>query len=294
MTNLTLRIFSILLLACVGMHAQANNGDQLNMTDEHGNRQGYWIIKGYMAQDPQYAPNLTVEEGPYLNNKKEGLWKRYFPSGKLRSEITYVSNHPMGHYTVYYDNGQVEERGEWVKNKNIGHFERFYPSGTPQQIFEFADNGLRNGKQMYFHDNGQLELEVNVVNGKENGLMIRYYANGSVEEKKTLKNGILEDGSTIHYAQRSKVNQKTAASNVAVEETPAIINKEDSPNEAFIFKPNGYNILYDGNRQITQIGTFKNGRLWDGKWNRYNSDGLLMKIEIYKNGQFVGSGLMEH
>jgi hypothetical protein len=33
---------------------------------------------------------------------------------------------------------------------------------------------------------------------------------------------------------------------------------------------------------VTQSGEFQQGRLYDGKWYRYNSDGLLIRIEITK------------
>jgi hypothetical protein len=35
-----------------------------------------------------------------------------------------------------------------------------------------------------------------------------------------------------------------------------------------------------------------NGRLYDGKWYRYNTDGILIRIEIYKGGKFIGLGVI--
>ncbi|MFT7615162.1 MAG: antitoxin component YwqK of YwqJK toxin-antitoxin module, partial [Parvicellaceae bacterium] len=55
----------------------------------------------------------------------------------------------------------------------------------------------------------------------------------------------------------------------------------------------GYRKLYNDNKEIWQDGIFKDCRLKDGKFYVYNSDGILEKIEIYKNFKFVGNGVFE-
>jgi S-adenosylmethionine synthetase len=53
-----------------------------------------------MLKDPAYAPNAKVEEGAYVNNEKEGMWKRYWPNGAVRSEIYYENGKPVRLRTV--------------------------------------------------------------------------------------------------------------------------------------------------------------------------------------------------
>ena len=67
----------------------------------------------------------------------------------------------------------------------------------------------------------------------------------------------------------------------------------DKTNDAHKFNSNGYNVLYNNQKQVTQVGEFKNGRLWNGKWNRYNNDGILIRIEMYTNCRYVGDGVIE-
>lgn len=269
---------------------------EYNNVDENGLKQGYWIIKGYMQPALEYPADATIEEGLYEDNQKEGLWKRYYANGHLRSEITYVSNKPYGPYAVYYKNGQLEEKGTWHRNKNVDNFERYHENGEPQQKFFFADNGKRNGVQQYFHDNGQLELEINIVNGKESGKMTRYYPDGKIKETKVLKDGILESGSIKkHQHTRFKSQpEPEAVKPPTVEERKkeGEVQEKEATNSASNFRPNGYNTMYNKARQVTQIGEFKNGRLWNGRWNRYNSDGILIRIEIYKNGKYIGTGVI--
>jgi antitoxin component YwqK of YwqJK toxin-antitoxin module len=165
-TRIPLRLLALLALLAIQLHAAANSGGT-NTTDDNGLRQGYWVIKGYMVSDVNYSPEAVVEEGTFVDNRKEGLWKHYTPNGDLRSEINYTFNRPEGPYTLYYANGQVEEKGSWSRNRNTGAFTRYYENGQLQQEFQFSDNGKRNGVQKYYHENGQLELEVNIANGKE-------------------------------------------------------------------------------------------------------------------------------
>lgn len=283
---------SIMLLAGL---SHASNDVALNTVDEQGLRQGYWIIKGYMSDKPDYPANITVEEGEYVNNKKEGSWKHYWPNGNMKTEIVYHHNRPNGAYKVFYENGQLEEEGIWERSKNIGEFRRFYENGKPQQEFYFADSGKRNGIQKYYHENGQLELEVNIINGKESGVMKRFNPDGSIKQEMVLENGLLKEGSIKNHRTNKNPVEKPKVEEIydIAEDAPETEKAEDKTNSAYNFKPNGYNILYNEGQQVTQIGEFKNGRLWNGKWHRYNRDGILVRIEIYKSSRYIGTGVIE-
>jgi len=279
-----------LVAAFCSLQSHAFEGD-INHTDAKGQRQGYWIIKGSMINDNAYKPESKVEEGNYTDNRKDGLWKKYWPNGKIRSEINYIDGKPMGEYKLYYENTKLEEHSTWNNNKNVGEFKRYYSNGNPQQQFTFADNGKRNGMQKYYHENGKLALEVNVQNGAESGVLKRYNPDGSLAEEKTFENGTVKQGTAKKY-------KEVAPQNVAKSDPydPKIGKEvkvtEDKTNKAQAFKPNGFNTLYDKNGNITQVGEFSDGRLNDGKWYRYNSDGILIRVEIYKGGKFIGNGVV--
>lgn len=288
--NLVSRATLLLLCVLVSSLGFGFSGQELNQVDDNGLRQGYWIIKGYMADDAEFGPNDTVEEGQYVDNLKEGVWKRYYSNGNLRSEITYSKNRPFGQYSIFYENGQLEESSTWHRNKNVGSFKRFYSNGQPQQEFYFADNGKRNGQQKYFYENGQIALDVNIQNGKEEGEYKRYFENGDLKEARKFEGGVTLDGTIKNYAKTGKAAPKAEPIEKEVIETEAAV---DAPNEAQKFSPNGHNILYDTNQQITQVGDFKNGRLWNGKWYRYSVEGILVRIEIYRDGKYIGTGVID-
>jgi len=266
-----------------------------NHIDETGMRQGLWIITGAMVNDSDYKPENKVEEGNFKDDNKTGTWKKYYPSGKLRSQITYENNKPIGSYILFYENGVIEETGNWQRNKNIGEFKRNYSNGNPHQRFSFSDSGKRNGKQTYYHKNGQVAMIVELVNGKEIGVMKRYDSHGELSEEKSFNNGQHITGSTESHKEKSKefipppaeINEK---SDVVI--TPEV-TEEDETNAAHHFKDNGHNILYDKNNNISQSGYFKAGRLWNGKWFKYNVNGIALRVDIYRNGKFIGHGVLE-
>ena len=103
-----LRFTSIFLFDLCSFFAQISQ-DTINQT-VNGKRHGYWIINGDMIKNKDYVPVAKVEEGIF-NYGREGVWKKYYPSGKIKSEIKYVKGSPKGNFTTYYQNGQIEEKG---------------------------------------------------------------------------------------------------------------------------------------------------------------------------------------
>ena len=57
---------------------------------------------------------------------------------------------------------------------------------------------------------------------------------------------------------------------------------------------NGQNITYNKNKQITKDGLFKDNRLMEGKAYQYDENGLLQRISVYKNGQYIGDAPIEN
>ncbi len=281
-------VFSLFIcFQALPAQVSAETSANINQLDEMGRKTGHWVITGAMIKSNHYKPDQKVEEGEYVANKREGLWKRYHTNGKVKTEITYRNNRPEGPYKMFYPTGVVEEDGQWVNEHNVGSFKRFHPNGQVAQEFSFEDNGLRTGLQRYYYENGNPELEVEVVQGLEEGLMRRFYPNGDLMEEKMLKGGVV-DKSTIKKYEPRKETQLVAERTPAVEAKASVRITEDKPNLE-VFKHNGQNVLYNKQKQVTQIGEFKDGRLWNGKWKKYSANGLIEKIEIYKEGVYVGN-----
>jgi len=287
----TLKTLLIALLIIAGSTVYAQN-----KTNEEGRRVGYWKITGEVDSKPGYSPDALIEEGEYNAGRKVGMWKAYYPSGKIKSEITYAMGRPKGPYKTYYENGQVEEQGSWSLNKNQGKFTRYYENGQVQQSFNFDETGKRNGPQKYFYENGQLMIEGNWNGGKEDGAVKEYFEDGSVKSVRVFNGGKMDETKSTFNKPKTpaaapKTDPEPVKQNNQVKTTVTVEKVESAPNIGY-FDGNGDHTLYNKNRQISQKGFFQSGRLKGGKIYRYNRDGILTNIEIYQNFRYVGEGVI--
>lgn len=262
---------------------------QVNFTGADGKKQGFWKITGEMRKDTAYSATSVIEEGMYSNSRKTGVWVRYYPNGNKQSEIEYVNGRPKGSYKTYYDNGKVEEEGNWVHQKNIGDFKRYYQNGSKMQEFSFTESGVRDGPQKYYYENGQLEIEVTMVAGKEEGFMRRYSENGELKSEIKVSDGKADPATYVEH---------TVKKDTAVKRTPSVETKEAKIETAV--KPNlgtinseGYNKLYTRSLLLKWDGYYHHGKPWNGKKYIYNGNGILQQIEIYKDGLYIGNGVIE-
>lgn len=73
-----------------------NSNDTINRMFYDGTRVGHWIIFEFTTANnsqgmeaARSAIRIKVEEGNYVNGKKEGLWKFYKKDGTLRGSSEY-------------------------------------------------------------------------------------------------------------------------------------------------------------------------------------------------------------
>lgn len=269
----------------------AYNQDSLNQIDANNLKQGYWVFFGKMKKLPGYADEAKVEEGKFEDSKKMGLWKKYFPTGSIESEVTYKNNRPNGTYVTYYPNGKVQEEATWVNNKQTGTFKRYYENGNVQQEFKMNDLGKREGVQKFFYENGEIMMEGDWQDGKESGIIKEYYENGDIKAEKNFANGTLDAASTKVYEPKKPL-PKEKPEELPQPAQPVIVQAGEAVNTG-TFNGTGYAKLFDANKQVSKDGVFKNYKLMDGKHYQYDKNGIIQKVAIYKDGRYVGDGVLE-
>ncbi len=257
-------------------------GDTINYIDENNLKQGFWKIFGRMKKIPAYQPDQVIEQGKYTNSRKQGLWTKFFPNGKTQSEIEYKNSRPNGSYKTYYENGELQEEGNWKNNRNTGKFVRKHENGETAQEFAFNDTGKRDGKQIYRNENGIIIIDADIKNGKEEKV-IEYYDDGSLKAEKNYIDGKLDAANTKVYEPKTPVVEKVDGDIKIVKVQPG-----EKTNSGKQFSGNGIHKVYNMNKQISKDGNFKNYRLMDGLWYKYDDNGILVSIEKYKNGRYIG------
>ena len=177
-------VLSLLAAPVIGTLA---NGPDSEGGDPKSNT--HVVILGKDAAIEDFPADAVYEEGDMVNGQKTGLWKRYFASGTVRSEVNYSEGAAFGEYRIYSEVGHLVEEGRWEYGVNVGHLRRYWPNGTMQQMLTFDTRGVGQGLQRYFHDNGQLEMLVELVNGQEQGDLVRLDRDGRVVSRTTYSSG---------------------------------------------------------------------------------------------------------
>lgn len=289
--TLFLCLFSLTL---VSLRALSNEGEiveqdgskKINQKDKNGLKQGYWIYYGKDRPEAGIPAEGKVEEGPYEDDRKEGLWIKYHNDGVTpRIKGTYVNNRPQGFYQKIHPNGKLKEEGTFIRNSYRDSLKRFHENGVIEFEANYNENGKEQGTVKYYYPNGQVEFEYKAVDGKPTGKATRYYENGDVKE-------LIEydsEGRVISSVEKDMVKPTVSVKDPgASREKAPFVSRPRTKGAKFI--PNGYNKCYNDNDEIWQDGEFRNGQLWDGKVYEYDSDGILLKVKVYKQGVYHSDG----
>ena len=97
---------------------------------------------GYEEGPWMYRNGTLYEIGKYSGGLREGIWKSWFESGKLASEIQYTDNIMDGKYTLYWENGNIHLNGKY-------------------------ENGLQEGVWQLYDEEGVLSITTLFKEGKE-------------------------------------------------------------------------------------------------------------------------------
>ena len=267
-------------------YAGDDQGGDINQRSEDGKKKGLWVFLGKDRPTSGYPAEGKIEEGPYKDDRKEGTWVKYHMDGvtpKLKGE--YKNNRPSGAYTKFYGDGTVRETGNFSRNKYSGTLKRYHENGELEYEANYNATGKEEGTVKYYYPNGQVEFEYNSADGIPTGKATRYYENGDIKEKIVYAaDGSVENSEPIEMVNPSIEVEDPGASR---EQAPKIISPKT---KGAPFKPNAYNKVYNDNDDLWQDGDFRNGRLWNGKVYEYDSDGILLKVKVFKNGVYHSDG----
>lgn len=280
-------VFFLLLFTVVEASPITDQDGKLNVTDANGKKQGKWVYYGKDRPDSGVPASGKVEEGKFIDDRKEGVWIKYHLDGTTPAlKGTYEHHRPKGEYTRFWPNGQVKEKGSIDKAGYKDSLIRYYENGTVAFAGFYTATGKENGKISYYYPNGQLEKEYNSNNGVVTGKSTDYYENGDVK-KITYFDGT---GTVTNTVEKEPVHPmiKVKDPNDSKEKAPAIVGAPKT--QGVKWAPNGYNKVYNSDGEISQDGEFKNGALWDGKVYVYDNDGILLKVKVYKNGVYHSDG----
>ncbi len=127
-----------------------------------------------------YQDAILIEQGDYLNGKRDGSWVIYNPNGNIKSIESYRNGqkHGVAVYTdaqgnigrkeqyasgvlsgdyKLYDNRKVTEEGYYEEGKLNGMLKKYYPNGAIMQETPYVKGEL-HGIARWYKENGDLAI----------------------------------------------------------------------------------------------------------------------------------------
>lgn len=276
--GLLTNVFIVLMLfTSSAQSVVAVGGDTVNTRDANNQKQGWWKVFNDDGKYKGYEANQLVEEGEYLNNKKTGVWTKYYPNGNKKHELTFANNIANGYAKIYYRSGQLQEEGIWKMNRWSGQYKYYFENGNLKYDWSYNSSGKREGEQKYFHENGVLMYLGDWKSGKEAGELVEYYEDGSIKAKRYFKEGNVEPEKTVDLPIGKEYDENVK------KYTGKPAPKQLSRGQII----DGFNKIMNADGTVSKEGTFKNKKLIDGKVYVYEN-GQVTSVISYKDGKRVG------
>lgn len=275
-------------------------------------KNGYWVFLGKDRPELDYPPEGKVEEGNYINNRKEGIWIKYHSDGitpKLKGE--YKNNRPYGKYSKFFSDGSLMEAGTFKNNHYVDTLFRYWEDGNIRfsGIYD-ADGESIVDSFFFYHENSCLSFIDVYRSSPRSWERIVYSKDTCNKVTSTEFHGISTPtgcggpvnpvNPSIHKGSVDIIyfldSTSTGTDEIIVHQINVNAKKHSVPSTHSVtiksgqVKKNGYMKLYNKDDEIFLDGDFQNHQLWNGKVYVYDEDGILLRVKVYKNGQYHSDG----
>lgn len=196
--------------------------------------------------------------------EKQGVWKEFYPSGKVKSETGYINGKKTGYVKTFLENG------------SLGSIEKYVGDSLQKDTPELTTKlEVRNE----YYEDGRIKKTGTWLYGIAEGTHKEYSPEGKITGAKIYHEGYLtgegmideagnQQGSWIEYHPNGKIKGKGSYEN------------GNKIGEWIFYYPNG---------KIEQKGKYdKKGRP-QGLWQWYYESGSILREETYLNGKREGT-----
>lgn len=127
----------------------------------------------------------------YKHGKKNGIFKEYYKSGKIKALQKFIDDMPDDTSFFYYENGRLAKFQIRYKNRRQGCWKEFNKEGFLFSEICFKDDLLDSVSSEYTYRTGRLLTRVNYKEGVKHGLHELFYSNGKPKSRMFFNNGDL-------------------------------------------------------------------------------------------------------
>ena len=139
------------------------------------------------------------------DGKKEGVWIKYYWSGKLKSKGNYKDDKLEGEFLRYWKNGQLKYKWNYKDGKEEGELLWYYENGNIWFKKNYKNAEL-DGELLNYDKNGKLWKKRNYKDGKQDGEDLWYYNNGQIRYKTFYKDD-KKEGEQLDYNENGKLEK---------------------------------------------------------------------------------------
>ncbi len=216
----------------------------------------FMLFACYFITDQSNAQSINRFD---KNNKRTGVWKKYYPNKRIRYVGKFKEGKEVGIFKFYdITTSEYPVILKTFFETNDSVFVQFFTLKGKLQSEGILDGKKRTGAWQYYFPNGELMSEENYKDGKLEGELLNYYPAGNVTEFTEYKNGL-----------KHGISRKYSSKDVLIEEV-----------EFKNGKPNGLAKYFELNGNLKETGIYKDGKRV-GKWEFY-LDGEIAPEEFKK------------
>lgn len=259
-----------------------------------------------------YYPDSTVQRTTLVSDDKikDGTYQSFYPTKKVKQELSYKGEQLDGHCKSYYEDGSLKESYTCSKGKLEGLNESWYPNGKQSSKYNYAE-GLKNGTCEEYYEDGSLSLRVIFANGKEEGVSSYYNRQGKLYGTVTYKNGQViaakftaPDGKPVmEQEDRKGISPMTYYNTYGTIRSSIPINGQGQVHgNARYYYPSGQlkeeTAFVEDRQEGPSLSYYKNGSIYlkhyyvrgteDGYYQYYGSNGTLRTEGWQKDGTSQG------
>lgn len=106
---------------------------------ESGNLLFERVLKDGFYKEYFQSGKLKIKSN-YKDWQLSGVWKKFYPTGELQWAVTYIEDYKDGLYKQFYKNGTLKVEGNTKKNKKEGDEKRYLEDGTLEWKGAYKNN----------------------------------------------------------------------------------------------------------------------------------------------------------
>lgn len=234
---------------------------QFNQKDEEGLKQGNW--------KKLHKNGKTRYEGQFKDDKAIGLFRYYYPNGKLLATNNHQPNGTVANH-VYHKNGKIKAKGVFRGQSKDSLWQYF----NENEVLILEENYVLDtlhGSQKTYYENGQLAEETNFKMGVKHGVWNKFFEKGEPWVEAEYLDGNLH-GKFVMFRDK---------------------NKRDVQGKYHQGIRTGTWMMFNDNGSVRTQDVYRHGSLQkqipqNGEFTEYYGDEIPKSIYNYKQGKKQG------